>query len=166
MAATASKRSSGTDSAARVKAPPRRSMSNLGPKRVGVPPSSRAPTRWRRVAASLCSSPARASQGRRTGGRPCRATFIRRRAGSSMGAYLVDGGGEAAAALREGAGAEQQLGRPLAQAQVGEQRLDVPAHAVPFATVHHAEQVVGPVGQAARAAVAEVDARRAGQLAA
>src|SRR5690606_23515297 len=99
-------------------------------------------TRWRRVAASLCSSSASASQGRGTSGRPCCRRLIRRRSRSSMGAYRVDLRREAPAALLVGAGAEQQLVRSLVQAELGEQGGDVLDHALALAAVHHAEQVV------------------------
>ncbi len=60
--------------------------------------------------------------------------------------------------MLEGASAEQQLVWHAAQAVLGQQLLDQLADLFALAPMHHAEQVVGPLGQAPRSLVTEIDA--------
>src|SRR5690606_18220816 len=158
--ATSSMRDDGTQSAASVKAPPSGSISNMGPKRVRVPLSSHCRTRARSTEAGAPSSRARASHGCGTRGSPRCSTFSKRRSNSSMRGFQ----GVAPAALLELPDAEQQAVRQVIQAGVLQYLVDLLADVAAALSMNHAEQVVWPVGQAARPLVAQVDAGCPAQL--
>src|SRR5690606_12566074 len=92
--------------------------------------------------------------GRGTSGRPCCSRFNRSRSSSSMRTFQD----VTAAALLESARAEQQTVRQVIQARLPKQLADLLPDFRALLAVHHAEQVVGPVGRAARSLVAEIDA--------